>query len=76
MIARDSFAYPPRGMRRDEAARYIGVSVTEFQKLVNGGEIQGFKHSERGNLVYDREILDAYVTARQERAVRPRRRVA
>jgi hypothetical protein len=30
----DSLAYPPRGMSRDEAARYIGVGVTKFDEMV------------------------------------------
>src|ERR1700722_13351945 len=31
----DSLAYPPRGMSRDEAARYIGVGVTKFDEMVS-----------------------------------------
>lgn len=31
---RDGFSYPPRGMSREEAARYIGVGTTKFDQLV------------------------------------------
>lgn len=30
----DSIAYPPRGMSRDEAARYVGVGATKFDEMV------------------------------------------
>jgi predicted DNA-binding transcriptional regulator AlpA len=30
----DSYAYPPPGLSRDEAARYIGVGTTLFDRLV------------------------------------------
>jgi hypothetical protein len=29
----DPLAYPPRGMSRDEAARYIGVGATKFDEM-------------------------------------------
>jgi len=34
MSERDSHSYPPRGLSRDEAARYIGVGPTTFDRLV------------------------------------------
>lgn len=34
MIAPDTIAYPPRGLSREEAARYIGVGTTLFDRLV------------------------------------------
>jgi hypothetical protein len=33
----DPIAYAPRGMSRDEAARYIGVSNTKFDEMVSDG---------------------------------------
>lgn len=30
----DSIAYPPRGLSREEAARYVGVSPTTFDRLI------------------------------------------
>jgi hypothetical protein len=30
----DTLSYPPRGMSRDEAARYIGVGTTKFDEMV------------------------------------------
>jgi predicted DNA-binding transcriptional regulator AlpA len=34
MTKLDSFAYPPRGLSREEAARYIGVDTSTFDRLV------------------------------------------
>jgi hypothetical protein len=30
----DPFAYPPRGLNREEAARYVGVGATKFDEMV------------------------------------------
>lgn len=30
----DSLSYPPRGLSREQAARYIGIGVTFFDQLV------------------------------------------
>jgi excisionase family DNA binding protein len=30
----DPIAYAPRGMSRDEAARYVGVGATKFDEMV------------------------------------------
>jgi hypothetical protein len=30
----DSLSYPPRGMSRDEPARYVGVGATKFDQMV------------------------------------------
>lgn len=35
----DTLAYPPRGLSRDEAARYIGVGTTTFDGLVADGRM-------------------------------------
>jgi predicted DNA-binding transcriptional regulator AlpA len=30
----DTIAYPPRGLSREEAARYVGVSTTKFDEMI------------------------------------------
>lgn len=35
----DTLSYPPRGMSREEAARYIGVGTTTFDGLVEDGRM-------------------------------------
>jgi predicted DNA-binding transcriptional regulator AlpA len=30
----DTLAYPPRGLSRQEAARYVGVGITKFDQMV------------------------------------------
>lgn len=39
MTDRDTHAYPPRGLSRDEAARYVGVGPSTFDKLVDEGRM-------------------------------------
>ena len=39
MIKPDSIAYPPRGLNREEAARYVGVSATTFDRLIAEGRM-------------------------------------
>jgi hypothetical protein len=34
MTAPDTIAYPPRGLSREEAARYVGISPSTFDHLV------------------------------------------
>lgn len=35
----DATAYPPRGLSREEAARYVGVGTTTFDGLVQEGRM-------------------------------------
>ncbi|MFN4017669.1 MAG: helix-turn-helix transcriptional regulator [Reyranella sp.] len=35
----DTLSYPPRGLSREEAARYIGVGTTTFDGLVADGRM-------------------------------------
>jgi excisionase family DNA binding protein len=35
----DSIAYPPRGLNREEAARYVGVGATTFDRLIEEGRM-------------------------------------
>lgn len=48
---------PPRGLRREEAARYIGVSPTKFDGMVKAGEMPQPKHI-GGRRVWDQLALD------------------
>ena len=40
----DPLSYPPRGMSRDEAARYVGVSATKFDGQIH----DAFPEARRG----------------------------
>ena len=58
MTAHDSLAYPPRGLNREEAARYIGVSPSTFDRLMAEGRMpQPTRIGKR--VVWDRLKLDA-----------------
>ena len=57
-----SFSYPPRGLSRCEAARYIGVATTTFDRLVTTGRMPKPKQVD-GQLIWDRFTLDAAFTA-------------
>lgn len=57
----DSFAYPPRGMSREEAARYIGVGATKFDEMVADRRMPRPKRVD-GRVIWDRYALDAAFT--------------
>ncbi|MDX0610894.1 MULTISPECIES: helix-turn-helix transcriptional regulator [Sinorhizobium] len=57
----DSFAYPPRGLTREEAARYVGIGVTKFDELVAERRMPRPKRV-GGRVVWDRYQIDAYFT--------------
>lgn len=57
----DPYSYPPRGMNREEAARYIGVGTTKFDELVKDGRMPKGKRID-GRVVWDRYKLDASFT--------------
>ncbi|WCK12378.1 hypothetical protein G6L41_008860 [Agrobacterium tumefaciens] len=54
----DAFSYPPRGLSREEAARYIGVGSTKFDEMVNDRRMPKPKRVD-GRVVWDRISLDA-----------------
>ena len=54
----DALSYPPRGMDRIEAARYIGVGVTKFDEMVADRRMPKPKKVD-GRNVWDRIALDA-----------------
>lgn len=47
----------PRGMRRDDAAAYLGISTTKFDDWVSKGVMPGPKR-QGGVIVWDRYRLD------------------
>lgn len=53
----DPIAYPPRGMSREEAARYIGVGSTKFDEMVADGRMPRPTRID-GRVVWDRLKLD------------------
>lgn len=57
----DPVSYPPRGMSRDESARYIGVGSTKFDELVKDGRMPKPKRLD-GRAVWDRMALDMAFT--------------
>jgi predicted DNA-binding transcriptional regulator AlpA len=61
----DPIAYPPRGLCRDEAARYIGVSSTKFDDLVTRGDMPKPKRID-GRVIWDRFALDMAFNALPE----------
>jgi predicted DNA-binding transcriptional regulator AlpA len=50
--------YPPRWMRRLEAARWVGMSPTKFDQLVKDGRLPAPKTID-GLVLWDRYRLDA-----------------
>lgn len=53
-----SKSHPRRGLRRPEAAAYIGVSTTKFDELVRDRRMPGPKKID-GAIVWDIVALDA-----------------
>lgn len=57
----DAFSYPPRGMSREEAARYVGVGTTKFDEMVADCRMPKPKRID-GRVIWDRIALDAAFT--------------
>lgn len=53
----ESLAYPPRGLSREEAARYVGVGSTKFDEMIKDGRMPKPKRVD-GRTVWDRVALD------------------
>lgn len=64
---RDSIAYPPRGLSRDEAARYIGVGSTKFDEMVADRRMPRPKRVD-GRVIWDRLQIEAAFTDLTENA--------
>lgn len=63
--------YAPRGMSRDEAARYIGVGPTKFDEMVSDGRMPRPKRVD-GRVIWDRLRLDAaFSDLSEEKATNP-----
>jgi excisionase family DNA binding protein len=58
MQHRPDLLYAPRGMSRDEAARYIGVGLTKFDEMVADGRMPRPKRID-GRVVWDRLRIEA-----------------
>lgn len=50
--------WAPRGLRREEAARYVGISASKFEQLVKDGRMPPPREID-GCRVWDRMSLDA-----------------
>jgi hypothetical protein len=67
----DTIAYPPRGLSRDEAARYIGVGATKFDEMVADRRMPRPKRVD-GRVIWDRIKLDmAFSDLPEEKKVNP-----
>lgn len=53
----DPIAYAPRGMSREESARYIGVGATKFDEMVADRRMPRPKRVD-GRVIWDRVKLD------------------
>ncbi len=57
MSRSDIAPYWPRGLSREEAARYVGVGATKFDEMVKDGRMPKPKRVD-GRVVWDRAALD------------------
>lgn len=57
----DPISYPPRGLCREDAARYVGISPSKFDQLVADKRMPKPKRVD-GRVVWDRVKLDACFT--------------
>lgn len=56
-IRPDAIAYPPRGLSREEAARYVGVGTTKFDEMIADRRMPKPRQID-GRTVWDRVELD------------------
>ncbi|KAA3448064.1 hypothetical protein C7I87_24325 [Mesorhizobium sp. SARCC-RB16n] len=61
-MTNDAIYYPPRGLSRDEAARYVGVGSTLFDEMVADGRMPRPKQV-NSRAVWDRVALDIAFTS-------------
>ena len=54
----DILLYAPRGLSRDEAARYVGVGNTKFDEMVADGRMPRPKKVD-GRVIWDRLKIEA-----------------
>jgi predicted DNA-binding transcriptional regulator AlpA len=53
----DHRPYPPRGLSREEAARYVGIGVTLFDQMVDDGRMPR-PRTLNSRVIWDRLELD------------------
>jgi excisionase family DNA binding protein len=53
----DAIAYPPRGLSREEAARYVGVGTTKFDEMIADRRMPKPRRVD-GRTIWDRVELD------------------
>lgn len=70
----DGIAYPPRGLSRAEAARYIGIGTTLFDQMVLDGRMPRPKVI-NSRTVWDRLQLDAAFNDIPHRGCEPVKKV-
>lgn len=56
-LSPDPLSYPPRGLSREEAARYVGVGTRKFDELVAARRMPKPRQID-GRVVWDRVELD------------------
>jgi len=61
-IAALPLSLPPRGLSREEAATYVGISPNKFDTMVEDGRMPKPKQID-GRRVWDRHRLDSYFAA-------------
>lgn len=75
MMHPDPISYPPRGLSREEAARYVGVGLTKFDEMVADGRMPKPKRVD-GRVIWDRlKIEAAFTDLPEERALNPLDRI-
>lgn len=55
------YSYPPRGLSRQDSARYVGVGTTKCDEMVKDGRMPKPKRVD-GRMVWDRVALDIAFT--------------
>lgn len=64
--------YPPRGMRRPEAAAYVGVSPSLFDQMVNNGVMPKPRRYKSRTVIWDRlEIEEAFSCLPKDESDKP-----
>lgn len=61
-VKADAISYPPRGLSREEAARYVGVGPTLFDEMVADGRMPKPKLV-NSRAIWDRITLDISFTS-------------
>lgn len=57
MLKPDPLSYPPRGLHREEAARYVGVGTRKFDEMIADRRMPKPRQID-GRTVWDRVELD------------------